>query len=116
MVATQDVDMALMPDIEDESTEPETLADRHDGVSTTQEHVQATFEYTIEISNEKIAELTSNSHKTPEEWACRVACSQAEHEHNLTFSVDDATAQEDQRMITDGKSVYTVFVRVSQNQ
>jgi hypothetical protein len=114
MVATQDVDMALMPDVEDESTEPETLADRHDSVDVDSEHIQATFEYTITIPQSKLDELPEE--KPAEGFACHLACLQAEEEYDLTFSVHDAIAQEDDHHVVPDEERFTVLVRVSQNR
>jgi len=106
--------MALMPDVEDDSTEEKTLADRHESVTVDAEHVQATFEYTIHVPKEKLDELPENH--TPEKFACDLACSQAQKDHNLTFSVHDAVAQQDHYTVNEPGKQFTVYVRTSQNQ
>jgi hypothetical protein len=106
--------MAVMPDMEEDSTEQKELADRHDSVDVDSEHIQATFEYTITIPQEKVAEMPDS--KSLEEFACHLACSRAEKEYDLTFSVHDAIAQEDDRHVVPEENRFTVLVRVSQNR
>jgi len=106
--------MAVMPNIEDESTKQKELVDRHESVAVDSEHIQATFEYTITIPQEKVEEMPDG--KSLEEFACHLACSRAENEYDLTFSVHDAIAQEDERHLVTEENRFTVLVRVSQNR
>lgn len=96
-----------------ESSEQKELADRHESVGVKSEHIQATFEYTIDIPDEKIEELPDT--QSAEDFACSLACSRATKEYDLTFSVHDAVAQEERQIVPDER-VFTVLVRVSQNR
>lgn len=99
----------------DESTEPQELADRHEGVAVSRESIQATMEYKVVLSTKQIDELPDNM--SASEFAENVAASRMQKELDPTFSISpsDALASEDGSYIMNGERRFDVFVRVSQN-
>jgi hypothetical protein len=95
--------------------EPTELADRHDGVSATREQIQATFEYEVTVAEEQIDDLPPNMDAA--EFAENIAASRMNKELDPTFRIGagDAVASETENFHETDERVYTVFVRVSQN-
>lgn len=110
--------MTLMPETTDDGTddEPKEYADRFDGVTLDCEHVRATVEYTVDLSEFDSDE--THERTTDREFATRVAVSRAEQEFDLTFTIDqtDAVAQPNDPHIRSQDDVWTVLVRIDQNQ
>jgi len=95
--------------------EPTELADRHDGVTAEREQIQATFEYEVTVTEQQIDDLPSNMDAG--EFAENVAASRMNKELDPTFHIGagDAVASETENFYGTDERVFTVFVRVSQN-
>jgi len=94
----------------DDSTEPETLADRV-GASPEVSHIQATVETEVTIPDE--AEIPD-----PKRTVKDIAMEQVGRRLELTFSVSrsNVTVEEARHQPMSGETKYRAFVRVSQNQ
>ena len=104
----------MMPDIDGESNDERTeLADRHDGVAVDREHVQATIEYEVDLSEYDLDELPDAM--GGRDFARNLATSRAEKELDPTFGIhsNDAVAQPVDRHRE--PDTYTVLVRIEQN-
>jgi len=97
------------------TNEPTELADRHDGAEVSREQIQATFEYEVTLTEEQIDGLRETM--DPSEFAENLAASRMNKELDPTFSIGsaDAVASETENFHLSEGRVFTVYVRVSQN-
>jgi hypothetical protein len=105
----------MMPDTNDGEEQNADLADKHDGADVEREHVQATMEYDITLTDSQLADLPDSM--DAQEFAVNLAISRCRNELDLTFSISkrDAIASEDNRHIREDTRKFNVFVKVSQN-
>jgi hypothetical protein len=107
--------MTMMPATDGGTDDsPNELADKHDGVELDCEHITATVEYHVD--------LTEHERDLPEsisdrEFAINLATSRAENELDLTFGVmsSDCVAQPAGDDFHDTNR-WTVLVRIDQNK
>jgi len=97
----------MMPESET-GDEPTELADKHDGASIARNDIQASVEYTVELTPEQLDELPENT--APADFAGNIASSRVTNAYDVSKMsvskvVEDATEWDD-----DGR-VFTVVVR-----
>lgn len=99
----------------DGGEEPQELAERHEDVEVSREHISGTFEYEVVIAADKIEEIPDTL--TPEDFAEKIAVSRLNRELDPTFRVDssDAMAKEEQSYVMNGERRFTVWVRFDKN-
>ena len=98
----------MMPDSETDD-EPTELADKHDGASIARNDIQASVEYSVELTPEQLDELPETI--APADFAGDLATSRVTNAYDVSRMsvsavVEDATDWDD-----DGR-VFTVVVRV----
>jgi len=103
----------MMPETDaDDDTE---LVDRYDGASINRDHIQGTFEYTVELTDEQVDDLPDQIDAA--EFAGNIAQSRANAELDASFRIDrsDVLVEEESRFFDEDGRQFTAYVRFSQN-
>ena len=104
----------MMPEADGGRTE---LADNHDDVDISREHISGTFEFEVSVPTETLDDVEEQSHMSAEDFAERLAVSRFNKELDPTHSVDanDAMAKEESDWSMNGERRFTVWVRFDKN-
>jgi len=107
--------MTMMPATDGGTDDsPKELADKHDGVELDCEHITATAEYHVDLTEHERDMPESISDR---EFATSLAASRARHEFDLSFSVNQSNCvAEPSHNDFHDTNRWTVLVRIDQNQ